>query len=321
MVLSKWVIADLTIIVFWIGVWVLYICGMTLDMAESVINGVELLISNREGMGIPHVLSVSGGKTSTYMALHYPADYYIFSLIRIDAKYCRPKDDGIVRYVSDKIGFDFVATAESDKVLYVMRELEQRLGKEVVWVTGDSFDEVVRKRKMIPNMVARFCTTDMKIEPIFKYCHNVIGSVVNMGIGFRFDELERANSQNTHFKTIVGKSSGGRNKWAEVYWRELYFPLIEDKITHYPVYQWSLGSGFDFTFDSNCVGCFWKPVQQLRKNWDDEPLKMRWFSELEQKYRRTFKKGVKYENIKKMGLQSDFNFGTGAGCQAGFCID
>ena len=80
-------------------------------------------------------------------------------------------------------------------------------------------------------------------------------------------------------------------------------------------------SGIIFPPDSNCVGCFWKPYQQLRKNWDDEPLKMRWFSELEQKMKRKFKKEMNYEQVKTIGLQQDFFFGTGSGCQAGFCTD
>ena len=100
------------------------------------------------------------------MAVHYPADYNIFSLVRIDADYCKPKDESIVKYVSDKIGMDFIATAESDKTLYVMRDLEQILGSEIIWVTGDSFDEVCRKKKALPNLIQRFCTTEMKMIPI-----------------------------------------------------------------------------------------------------------------------------------------------------------
>ena len=44
------------------------------------------------------VNSLSGGKTSSYMAAHYPADYNVFALVRIDADYCKPKDMSIVKY-------------------------------------------------------------------------------------------------------------------------------------------------------------------------------------------------------------------------------
>jgi hypothetical protein len=267
------------------------------------------------------VNSLSGGKTSSYMAKHYPADYNIFALVRIEAEYCKPKDVSIVKYASDKIGMDFIATAESDKTLYVMRDLEQLIGKEIIWTTGETFESVILKKKALPNLMMRFCTTEMKIKPIFEYCQKEIKQVVEMQIGFRYDEKERANSQNTKFKTVIGQSTNSRNKWAEIEWRSCKYPLIENAIGHYQVVQWAKTTGLIFPEDSNCVGCFWKPLQQLRKNWEDEPQKMRWFAEMERKMKRKFKKEMSYDNVKKIGLQQDFFFGTGSGCQAGFCTD
>lgn len=267
------------------------------------------------------VNSLSGGKTSSYMAKHYPADYNVFALIRIEADYCKPKDVSIVKYASDKIGMDFIATAESDKTLYVMRDLEQLIGKEIIWTTGETFESVIFKKKALPNMMWRFCTTEMKMKPIFEYCQNEIKQVVEMQIGFRYDEKERANRENTTFKAIVGQSKNGRNKWDDIYWRELKYPMIEDKIVHPQIVKWVEEKGLIFPPDSNCVGCFWKPFQQLRKNWEDEPQKMRWFAEMERKMKRKFKKEMSYDNVKKIGLQQEFFFGTGSGCQAGFCTD
>ena len=48
--------------------------------------------------------SLSGGKTSSYLAVHYPADYNIFSLVRIEDKRCTQKDLKLVQLISDKIG-------------------------------------------------------------------------------------------------------------------------------------------------------------------------------------------------------------------------
>jgi len=271
---------------------------------------------------MPLVNSLSGGKTSSYMAKHYPAEYNTFALVRIEAEYCKPKDNDIVKYVSDKIGMDFIATAESDKTLYVMRDLEQLLGKEIIWVTGQTFEEVIFKKKALPNMMWRFCTTEMKIKPIFDYCQNEIKKVVEMQIGFRYDEKERANKENTTFKTIVGRNATDtRNKWDDIYWRELKYSLIEDKKFYHNILKWAEETKLIFPSDSNCVGCFWKPYQQLRKNWEDEPQKMRWFAEMERKMKRKFKKEMSYDNVRKIGLQTDFFFGTGSGCQAGFCTD
>ena len=255
------------------------------------------------------------------MAVHYPADYEIFSLVRIDADYCKPKDESIVKYVSDKLGIDFIATAESDKTLYVMRDLEQMIGREIIWVTGESFDELIKKRKALPNMMQRFCTSEMKMIPIADWWYLTISEKIKMRVGFRYDEKERSTRFRTETKLKIGKHDNGKNKWANFEWREGEFPLIDNKITHYPIYQWAKSSGIVFSEDSNCVGCFWKPIQQLRKNWEEEPLKMKWFAEQENRIKRTFKKEYTMSQIKSIGLQQDFFFGTGSGCQAGFCTD
>jgi hypothetical protein len=265
--------------------------------------------------------SLSGGKTSSYMAYHYPADYNIFALVKIDALYCQPKDKSLVNYVSQKIGEDFIATAESDKTLYVMRDLEQLIGREIIWVSGLSFDELCKQRKALPNMMQRFCTSEMKMIPIADWWYKNINEKVIMNVGFRYDEKERADRFTTEIKIKVGKHPSGKNKWQTFNWREGGFPLVNDKVHHFQVGEWANSTGLTFPADSNCVGCFWKPVQQLRRNWEDEPLKMRWFSELEQKMNRRFKNEVSFENIKKVGLQMNFNFGTGSGCNSGYCTD
>jgi len=273
------------------------------------------------------VNSISGGKTSSYLAVHYPADYNIFSLVRIEADYCAPKDNSIVNYVSDKIGMDFVATAESDKTLYVVRDLEQMIGKEIIWLTGQTFEQLCAYKKALPNMMQRFCTTELKMFPIGYWWLNNIKQKIEMRIGYRYDEMERSSRFTDTIKLIVGKHDNGNNKWQEFNWRTGSFPLIDDKIDHYSVKKWSDSTSLVFPEDSNCVGCFWKPVQQLRKNWEDEPNKMKWFMELEKsnvgdrKKPMRFKQEMSYENIKKIGLQEDFFFGTGAGCQAGYCTD
>jgi hypothetical protein len=71
------------------------------------------------------ITSISGGKTSAYLAKHYPTDENIFALIRIEDRRCTPKDKSLVQKISDKIGMEFIATAESDSTLKVIFDLEQ----------------------------------------------------------------------------------------------------------------------------------------------------------------------------------------------------
>ena len=266
--------------------------------------------------------SLSGGKTSSYMAVHYPADYNIFALVSIEDASCKPKDLSLIKFVSDKIGKEFIATAEDDATLIVIRNLEQLIGKDIVWVAGKSFEKVNKCAtggKGLPNMMWRFCTTELKMRPIFDWWYANINEKVKMNIGIRYDEMERAENIRNSFKGIVGKR-GTRNKWEEIEWREANFPLIDDKIIHSKVVNWASKSEIKFPSDSNCVGCFHKPLQQLRKNWDDNQDKMQWFANQED-IGKKWKKEMNYEQIKNLALQSEFNFGTGSGCQAGYCTD
>lgn len=265
--------------------------------------------------------SLSGGKTSSYMAAHYYADYNIFALVTIEDINCKPKDQSIIKYVSNKIGKEFIATAEDDLTLQVIRDLEQLIGKEIIWVSGNTFEQVNKNvgGKYLPNMMARFCTTEMKMRPIFDWWFKNINKKVLMNIGIRYDEMERAEKIKNTFKGITGKR-GTRNKWEEIEWREANFPLILNKIIHPKVIEWANKTNIKFPKDSNCVGCFHKPLQQLRKNWDDNKEKMQWFANQETQNKR-WKKEMTYKDILKIGLQSEFNFGVGAGCNAGFCTD
>jgi hypothetical protein len=268
------------------------------------------------------VNSLSGGKTSSYMAVHYPADYNIFALVTIEDINCKPKDESIIKYVENKINKEFVATAEDDKTLYIIRDLEQYIGKEIIWVASETFEKINKKQtggKGLPNQMWRFCTTELKMRPIFDWWYKNINEKVLMNIGIRYDEIERADKIRNTFKGITGKR-GTRNKWEELEWREAKFPLVENKIIHPKVIDWVKTTNLNFPQDSNCVGCFHKPLQQLRKNWEDNTEKMQWFANQEDLNKR-WKKEMMYKDIFKIGLQSEFSFGVGAGCNGGFCTD
>lgn len=265
------------------------------------------------------VHSLSGGKTSSYMAVHYPADYNIFSLVTIEDKKCSPIDIGLIKKISDKIGKEFIATAEDDMTLIAMFDLEQKIGKDIIWVVGETFDKIIEKNgNWLPSRQRRYCTTEMKMRPIFDWWYKNINQKIKMGIGYRYDEAERANRFSNKFKGITGKR-GTQNKWEELEWREGWFPLIDDKIIHPKIIQWASKSDINFPIDSNCIGCFFKNNQQLIKNSELHPQKFNWFETKEIK--RTWKENDKYLNIKNYPKQLDFIFGGGSGCDAGICTD
>ena len=87
------------------------------------------------------VNSISGGKTSAYIAANYPADYNLFSLVRTSAENCIFPDKKIRQEVSDRIGTEFIGTLEDDMIIYTMLDLEQMIGTKIDWVTGKTFDD------------------------------------------------------------------------------------------------------------------------------------------------------------------------------------
>ena len=185
------------------------------------------------------VNSLSGGKTSSYIAANYPADYNVFALVRIEDEKCKFPDKKIRQEVEDRIQAPFIATAEDDMIIYTMLDLEQYIGRKITWVTGKTFDEIIirKNKKYLPTVTQRFCTIEMKLNPIFKWGQTNINKPIETRIGYRANEQRRAKKmyerQNqdgllTH-KVIVGKSKT-QNKWAEIAWQKPIFPLIDDNI-------------------------------------------------------------------------------------------
>lgn len=271
------------------------------------------------------VNSLSGGKTSSFIAAKYPANYELFSLVCIDDKNCTPKDKSLVYYVNEKLEKfipefgEFIATAEDDATLVAMRDLEQYLGKEIIWVRGKSFDDVIDlgTQTRLPSWARRYCTEQMKLEPIFRWWFNNIGEKCEMRIGFRFDEFDRMqrffnNSDPTNFKIPVSCSTKGQRlqRHENFNWRFCSFPLIKDGITKKVVEDywrkngWIGGNLFEekrqieFPVVSNCVGCFHKKPETLCVMAAMHPEKMRWFALQEDKEMGTWLDSkVKYETF------------------------
>ena len=277
------------------------------------------------------VNSLSGGKTSSYIAANYPADYNVFSLVRTSDKNCMFPDKKIRQEVSDRLGTEFIGTLEEDMIIYTMLDLEQFIGSKIDWVTGKTFDDLILRngKKYLPNVTQRFCTTEMKLQPLFDWWRKGINEVVEMRIGFRANEGSRAKTMlsktnengNSTFKTIVGKRKS-QNKWADIEWQKPRFPLIEDNIFKDKVEKYWIDKNVRFAYMNNCVGCFHRNEVLLKLMSDKHPNKFQWFINAEQEtgYNvRTFKNGVTYDRIKDSLKQTqlfedDFNE-----CDSGYC--
>lgn len=276
------------------------------------------------------VNSISGGKTSSYLAKHFPADINIFSLVRIDDKdnlWMKGKDEKTRQIVSDKLGIDFIGTAEMDEIIYTILDLEQFIGQEITWVTGKSFEEVIKQNYgYLPNKMTRYCTVEMKLKPIFNWLRENTELPIEMRIGFRPNEISRAETvlkradENgiEFFNTIIGKRKS-QNKWGFVPYRKVTFPLIKNNIQKDIIYNYWNDKNVRFAYRNNCVGCVNRQPLMISHMASKDIDKVKWFDKQEQITGNRFLSDVSFNQILKFGTQSSFFDDDFNECDSGFC--
>lgn len=158
------------------------------------------------------VNSLSGGKTSSYLEVHYPADVSLFALVCLDSHNANANsstfkvDAYIRRIVNDKLQKycshqpEFRSTAEDPIIIKTMLDLEQLTGREIIWLRGPGFESLVDGKGTLPNKHHRWCTTKFKITPIFEHLFMYHSLPVKMRIGYRADEAHRVNAFKDTFK-------------------------------------------------------------------------------------------------------------------------
>ena len=285
------------------------------------------------------VNSISGGKTSAFVAAHFPADYNIFQLVRINdrrAIWMKGKDEKTRQLISDRIGMEFIGTAEDDVIIYTILDLEQFLGQEIKILTAkNDFGQMIREHgeRYLPSPLRRYCTTELKLIPTFEWWKEKFDEPVEMRIGFRANEMSRmkkmidkcSHERLLPFDHVIGSKQtkkGIQNIWETTFWQKPVFPLIEN----IPTFKDKIESFWQnkpvrFAKKNNCVFCFHAEIYYLRNQWDNEPIKMEIASEWEddRKYSNdTFKavKHITYRRIKKMQPQNALDFTE---CDSGFC--
>ena len=279
------------------------------------------------------VNSLSGGQTSSYIAANYPADHNIFALVRTSDKKCLFPDAKVRQIVSDKLNSEFIGTLEEDMTIYTILDLEQFIGQKIDWCTGKTFDEVILRgdKKYLPNVTQRFCTSLMKLDPIYNWWKNKFDAPVEMRIGFRANERRRANNMNERrnkdgfvcYKDIIGRSkTGNRNRWGDIPWQDPKFPLIDDLIFKDNVVSYWKEKPVRFAYMNNCIGCFHRNPVLLKHMSNRHPNKYQWFVDAEKDAgygALTFKNGYTYERIRENLTQLDLFDEDFNECDSGYC--
>ncbi|HEX7906253.1 MAG TPA: hypothetical protein VF487_20405 [Chitinophagaceae bacterium] len=276
------------------------------------------------------VTSISGGKTSAFVGANYPSDHLLFALVRVEDPECMFPDKKIRQLVEDRIHKPFVGTVEDDTIIYTILDLEQYYGRPINWVSGMTYEQVLKEKGgWLPNKLHRYCTYFLKIEPMFYWWQKNISDPVLMQIGFRANEISRANDTlaktNTQglleFKGIIGKSKNGkRNRWDLIPWQKPAFPLIEDNVYKDEIISYWKNKPVRFAEYNNCVGCFHRNPYFLKYMFGKHQNKMNWFAKQEMGRKKgTWKTGVRYESIDKILEQGNLFVDEFQGCDDGFC--
>jgi hypothetical protein len=260
------------------------------------------------------ITSISGGKTSAYMAIYHPTDRNIFAAVLSRDPACVIADQSLRRYCEDKLpwfDWDTGGSRELDLTLSNLRELEQELGTEIEWVSSPfTFEDVimgtidpgiarayarsVSASAMLPNKAMRFCTQALKLYPMAWHTWlSADGDPCLMHIGFRSDEPQRVEKWGCDGIKLpttcdLDGQFKGKHRWENVDYRMVRFPLYEDGVTNTEVRGYWSRRGWSFPTVSNCDGCFFHKSSEHRHQAKFYPERMQWWSDMEKTVGATF---------------------------------
>lgn len=219
------------------------------------------------------VISFSGGRTSAYMVVKYYEGHENEVVIFANTGKERPETLDFIHAVDQYLGGNVVVWIEyaRNEFGYVITDYEKASRH------GEPFSELITKKNYVPNRVARFCTQELKIRPMKKFCQQVLGwKHWDNWVGIRYDEPRRWDKA----------KSVARN---EVY--DMHHPLVVDRITETDVLEYWKSMPFDLgihTLYGNCDLCFLKGQAKKAKIIRENPDVAKWWIEQENKVKGTF---------------------------------
>lgn len=218
----------------------------------------------------PTCISFSGGRTSAYM------------LWRVLQSNGGLPSDAVVCFAN--------TGKEDEATLRFVRDCGERWGVSIAWIEyrpdapgfavvdfgsasreGEPFEALIIKKKYLPNPVARFCTSDLKVTPIAKMApdHDTM-------IGVRADEPRRVGKLRERGLLVPLVDAGVTQADVQAFWRLQPFDL-----------------GLEFrdgvTPRGNCDLCFLKGGHQVASLIADKPARATWWASMESAIGGTFR--------------------------------
>jgi 3'-phosphoadenosine 5'-phosphosulfate sulfotransferase (PAPS reductase)/FAD synthetase len=224
----------------------------------------------------PTGISFSGGRTSAYMLWRI-----------LEANGGLPQNTKICFANTGK---------EAEATLRFVRECGQRWRVPIHWLEyrnddagfavvdfasaarqGEPFEALIRKRRYLPNPVARLCTGQLKIRPMNKFLRHCGWTEWDQCLGIRADEPRRVAK-------IRARGHSGESKHETV-----CLPLAEAGVTVRDVGAFWRAQDFDLelvsvhgrTLEGNCDLCFLKSRAQRLALIQAKPEAAHWWMRME----------------------------------------
>jgi 3'-phosphoadenosine 5'-phosphosulfate sulfotransferase (PAPS reductase)/FAD synthetase len=228
----------------------------------------------------PALISFSGGRTSGFMLWNIiqahggtlPEDIYVtFANTGKEA----PETLDFVHEIGQKWGVK-IHWLE----LYFGEERPVYRTREVTYETasrnGEPFEALIDRRKYLPNPVARFCTSELKVKVMSRFMRKLKGHKTWYNvIGLRYDEPRRVSSamrQNNPWENVLPMYHAKHDvKDVTDFWEKQNFDL---NLTNF--------SGK--TLAGNCDLCFLKGKDTKIKLLKERPEMAGWWIKQEQKF-------------------------------------
>ena len=222
----------------------------------------------------PTLISFSGGRTSAYMLWRVLQSN---GGLPSDAHVCfantGKEEQQTLDFVNDcasKWGVDIKwleYRAENPKFIVVDYQTASR--------NGEPFEALITKKKYLPNMVARFCTSELKVLAMDRYLKSIGWNDYVTMVGIRSDEPRRVAKMraNKDIKLTPLADAGVDEKQVWEFWNAQDFDLALPK-----------ASGA-----SNCDLCFLKGGNIVMGLIAQNPDRAIWWANMEQKIGGTFR--------------------------------
>lgn len=227
------------------------------------------------------ILSFSGGRTSAYMLANYDFDLAIFCNTGKEAEGTLDFVRKCGEYFEKEIIWLEYTTENDEKFKIVDFNTASR--------NGEPFEQLIKKRKYIPNQATRFCSMEMKALTIKRYLKskNIDLENVDMLLGIRKDEPNR------YFKL----KNNNRNIWNNT------MPLFKDSITKKNILEFWKKQTFDLNINNhegNCDLCFLKGMSKKIELLRQKPEVAQWWIEMENLIGAKFNKNYSVKELLNM---------------------